>query len=81
MGDFSKARWTLLLHQLEEVEGQRDRLDDVLVGLVVPVSGDELHGPGSGERPAAQRGAVTVLLDDVEVALVVDVGEAGGGST
>src|SRR5690606_15963316 len=65
-----------LLHRLEEVERARDRLDDVLVGLVVPVAGHELHGPGAGERPAAKRGAVAVLLHDVEVALVVDVGEA-----
>lgn len=37
---------------------------------------DELRGPGTRERPAAQRGAVAVLLHDVEVALVVHVGEA-----
>jgi long-chain acyl-CoA synthetase len=35
------------------VEGERHRLDGVLVGLVVPVAGDELHGPGAGQRPAA----------------------------
>jgi hypothetical protein len=31
------------MNQLEEMEGERHRLDDDLVGLVVPVSGDELH--------------------------------------
>ncbi len=69
------------LHQLKEIVRQRDRLDDVLVALVVPFAGDELHGPGAGQGPAAERGAVTVLLYDVEVALVAVVGEtepAGG---
>ena len=42
-----------LLIQLEEVEGERHRLDDVLVGLVVPVARHELHGPGAGQGPAA----------------------------
>jgi len=28
----------------------------LLVGLVVPVAGDELHRPGPGEGPAAQGG-------------------------
>ncbi len=42
-----------LLNQLEEVEGERDRLGDVLIGLVVSVAGHELHGPGAGQGPAA----------------------------
>ena len=66
----------MLLHQLKKIEAERHGLDDVLVGLVVPLAGDELYGPGTGEGPAAQRGAVAVLLDDVQVALVVRVGEA-----
>src|SRR6185503_10190060 len=44
----------------EEVVGQGDALDDVLVALVVP---------RAGERPAAQRGPVAVLLNDVTVPL------------
>src|SRR5690606_6624904 len=64
------------LLELEEVEGQRHGLDDVLVGLVVPIAGDELHRPRAVERPAAQRRAVAVLLDDVEVALELGLVEA-----
>lgn len=63
------------LHHLEDVIRERDGLDDVFVGLVVPVPGDELHRPGARERPAAQGRTVAVLLDDVEVPLVVDVGQ------
>jgi len=33
-----------------------------------------LNGPGAGKRPAAQGGAVSVLLHDIVVALVIDVG-------
>lgn len=51
-------------------------VDDVLVGLVVPVAGDEPYGPGAGERPMAQDGAGAVLLHNVEVTLVVHVGAA-----
>src|SRR5678815_90751 len=48
--------------QREEVVGQGDALDDVLVALVVPGAGDELDWPRAGERPAAQRGPVAVEL-------------------
>ena len=70
LSDFARD---FLLHQLEEIVGECDRLDDVLVGLVIPVAVDEIARPCAGERPAAWRGAVAVLLDDVEVALVLDL--------
>src|SRR3954466_11133413 len=55
--------------QGEEVVGQGDALDHVLVCLVVPGAGDELDRPGAGQRPAAQGRAVAVLLHDVDVSL------------
>src|SRR5262245_2276732 len=51
--------------QGEEIVGQGDTLDDVLVALVVPGAGDELDRPCAGEGPPAQRGAVAILLQDV----------------
>ncbi len=59
-----------LLDELEEVEGEGDRLDDVLVALVVPLAGHELHRPGSRQRPAAQRRPIPVLLRRVQVSPV-----------
>src|SRR5213595_1146857 len=59
----------------EEVVGQGDALDDVVVALVVPGAGDELDRPRAGERPAAQRGPVAVLLHDVDVALELGLDE------
>ena len=71
-GDLASPR---LLNQLEEVEGERHELDDVLVGLGIPVTDHELYGPGEEQGPAAQGDADAALLYDVDVALVVDVGE------
>src|SRR5689334_10539276 len=44
----SLCRWMRLPRRdkLEVVVRERDRLDDVLVGAVVPVAGDELDWPG-----------------------------------
>ena len=57
-----------LLDQLEEVVGQRHRLDDALVGLVVPVAGDELDRP-----PAeADHGRDALRRDSLQAAQMLE---------
>src|ERR1043165_2678709 len=51
--------------QGEEVVGQGDALDHVLVALVVPGAGDELDRPGAAQRPAAQGRTVAIELYNI----------------
>ena len=61
-----------LLHQIQEAVAECNRLDDVLVGHVAPVAGDELRELCAGERPAPQgrrgsEGDVEVDLGDLSI--------------
>ena len=51
------------MNQLKEVVGQRHRLDDVIVGLVVPVAGYKLRGQA---REIDQRDSQILVFPDLE---------------
>src|SRR5258706_10523566 len=72
-----RTRPRLAPDRLEEVVREDDRSDDLLVRLVVPRPGDDLHGPGVGDGPALELRVVAVEDDDVERPLVGVVDQAG----
>ena len=63
------------LTEREVIKCQRHLLDHVLVRFRVPLARHKLHRPGPIQRPPPQRRPIPIELHDVQVSLVIGIGE------